>query len=104
MRAGLAPRNFAPGFLVVLVLAAVVTAGREGVLWLTAEVVTGQAHAIDGDSLRVDGRELRLIGIDAPEYRQTCRRAGQDEPCGLQARDRLAALLRGGGVSCSITR
>ena len=31
------------------------------------------AIVIDGDSMRADGEEIRLLGIDAPELRQTCR-------------------------------
>jgi len=30
-------------------------------------------HVIDGDSLRTGSEEIRLVGIDAPELRQTCR-------------------------------
>ncbi len=32
----------------------------------------GIASVIDGDSLRVGEKEVRLFGIDAPEYLQTC--------------------------------
>lgn len=32
----------------------------------------GTATAKDGDSLMVGSREVRLFGIDAPEYKQTC--------------------------------
>ena len=61
---------------------------------------TGVAVVIDGDSLRVAGHEVRLQGIDAPEYRQTCRREGRVEPCGHQAREALAALVGGRRVTC----
>jgi hypothetical protein len=30
-------------------------------------------HIIDGDSLRTGSEEIRPVGIDAPELRQTCR-------------------------------
>lgn len=36
-----------------------------------AETRSGPARVKDGDSLVVDGREIRLAGIDAPEMRQT---------------------------------
>lgn len=63
---------------------------------------SGFAVAIDGDSLRLDGRELRLKGLDAPEYRQTCAdAAGAESDCGRQARRALADLLRRGPVSCA---
>jgi endonuclease YncB( thermonuclease family) len=53
--------------------------------------VEGQVQVIDGDSLRVSGKDLRLKGIDAPEMRQTCVRASRPYRCGEVAR---AALLR----------
>lgn len=33
-----------------------------------AQVIAGPAQAIDGDSLKVGGTEVRLFGVDAPEY------------------------------------
>jgi endonuclease YncB( thermonuclease family) len=44
---------------------------------------SGKTSVIDGDSIRVDGKEVRLLGIDAPEYRQTCFDKEDDEyACG----------------------
>jgi endonuclease YncB( thermonuclease family) len=43
--------------------------------WSTAAPTadfTGQASVIDGDTLEIYGRRIRLFGIDAPESRQTC--------------------------------
>lgn len=77
----------------LLLAAAVLSAGREAVRHWTSVSLTGRAEVIDGDSLRLDGVELRLEGIDAPEYRQTCRHGDRAEPCGRQARDALAALV-----------
>ena len=58
-------------------------------------------HVIDGDSLRIGGREIRLAGIDAPEYRQTCSdAAGAQWPCGHEARTSLERMVRTGGLSC----
>jgi endonuclease YncB( thermonuclease family) len=47
--------------------------------------VVGPATVIDGDSLRVAGIEVRLFGIDAPEFRQICMRAGHPLACGRAA-------------------
>jgi endonuclease YncB( thermonuclease family) len=60
-------------------------------------------QAIDGDSFKAGTNEIRLFGIDAPEYRQSCRDANQrDQPCGKLARDALSKLIRSRSVKCSI--
>lgn len=66
-----------------------------------AETVTGVPLVVDGDSLRFPGTEVRLQGIDAPEWDQTCNRAGQPYRCGLDARDALRALINGRPVTCA---
>jgi endonuclease YncB( thermonuclease family) len=63
--------------------------------------VSGRVRIIDGDSLVVGGTEIRLYGIDAPEYFQTCTRAGRPWRCGLDAKDALRAATTGRAVSCS---
>lgn len=60
----------------------------------------GRARVIDGDSLALDGVEIRLRGIDAPEYRQTCTRSGRTWPCGQEAARRLRGLVSGRAVAC----
>ncbi|MGI9353341.1 MAG: thermonuclease family protein [Rhizobiaceae bacterium] len=60
---------------------------------LATDKVSGQAVAIDGDSLRIAGREIRLYGLDAPEYRQLCNNTQNQSstyPCGKIA----ASMLR----------
>jgi endonuclease YncB( thermonuclease family) len=55
----------------------------------------------DGDSFAIGPEKLRLDGIDAPEYRQTCKdAAGRDWECGKAARAALEQMLRQPGVSC----
>lgn len=60
----------------------------------------GVARVADGDSLSLGGERIRLWGIDAPELSQTCRRQGQDYPCGRLARDALRRLTEGRQISC----
>lgn len=53
------------GFLLLLAIAGAVLQYRLG----SGRDLAGAAEAIDGDSIRLLGEELRLDGIDAPEYR-----------------------------------
>ena len=81
-------------FLILLVYATIR-------LIMALQEMQGPARAMDGDSLKLEGREIRLFGIDAPELHQTCTRAdGGKWPCGRRAKERLAALLRQGEVAC----
>jgi endonuclease YncB( thermonuclease family) len=89
------------GLLGLLAIAGAVLQYRLG----PVRSLAGAAEAIDGDSLRLLGEELRLEGIDAPEYRQSCRdHGGVEVACGRQARRALAAMLARGQVSCAISR
>ena len=54
----------------------------------------------DGDSFAIDGQEVRLWGIDAPEYHQTCIKSGSNVPCGKYARQRLENLTKGVDLQC----
>jgi endonuclease YncB( thermonuclease family) len=63
--------------------------------------VLGLGGAKDGDSLMVGDKEVRLYGIDAPEWDQSCQRGGQDWSCGSAAADKLAQLVTGKNVVCS---
>ena len=61
----------------------------------------GRVTVNDGDSLTLGTERIRLRGIDAPEFGQTCRRNGAGYPCGRRARESLSVLVGGGTVSCS---
>ncbi|MFV0645551.1 MAG: thermonuclease family protein [Sphingomonadaceae bacterium] len=68
---------------------------------LSANTISGSAEVIDGDSLKVAGQEVRLIGIDAPEYDQSCNRNGQSWACGQEAISQLTSLVEGQSVECT---
>ena len=56
-----------------------------GASTIPAATVSGSAKVIDGDTLEVSGKRIRLFGIDAPEASQICERDGQS---GLVAKPR----------------
>ncbi len=66
--------------------------------------ISGQAQVIDGDSLYVGARELRLTGIDAPEWKQVCKRNGKDWYAGRDAKRAVASLLADRTVICEDTK
>ncbi len=95
-----------PGFL--LVVALVLLAGfyalsRPRLERALAErqPLVGQPWIVDGDSIRLGGRSIRLDGIDAPEWDQTCLDAsGRSWRCGQAASRALREHIGGRTVSC----
>ena len=64
-------------------------------------VARGAAVVIDASHLEIAGRRFKLYGIDAPDIDETCNDAqGKEYPCGVDARQALADLVKGGSVSC----
>jgi endonuclease YncB( thermonuclease family) len=68
----------------------------------SGEILTGRPEIIDGDSLRLSGREVRLAGIDAPEIKQDCERAGRNYPCGRDARRALVTSIGNNDIICQV--
>ena len=55
------------------------------------ESIIGIAKVIDGDTIKIDSKKIRLFGIDAPEQKQFCKKPflsissitfKKDYPCG----------------------
>ncbi len=67
-----------------------------------AETLTGKARVVDGDTLAVQGRRVRLHGIDAPEARQTCSRGGRRWACGRAATRAMRRLVGRNPVRCEV--
>lgn len=63
--------------------------------------IGGAARVIDGDTIVIDGRNVRLEGIDAPEHGQTCgRRFFGMWKCGAAAAEALRTIVEGRSVTC----
>jgi endonuclease YncB( thermonuclease family) len=62
----------------------------------------GSASAVDGDTIRLAGERVRLVGLDAPELAQSCTGAdGRQWGCGTAARRLMRQLLARGEVTCT---
>jgi endonuclease YncB( thermonuclease family) len=99
--------------LVLTFAAAMILFGRHhGGRWRSAEQtdpfppsIAGTADPIDGDSLWLGGDEVRLKGIDAPEWKQGCELLdGQPWDCGQVARAELVRAIGSDEVACSISK
>lgn len=61
----------------------------------------GRVRVIDGDTIAIADRTIRLFGIDAVEHDQTCRdSAGRDWDCAAWSAAQLTALLDGQSPDC----
>lgn len=62
-----------------------------------------EVRVVDGDTLRLGDRTLRLAAIDAPERGQRCTdAAGRWFDCGAAAAEALSRLVNGRSVVCRV--
>jgi endonuclease YncB( thermonuclease family) len=90
--------------IALLLLGGMVLLWAWGDRWLVPEEISGtRVHARDGDTLTIGDVAIRIAGIDAPEYHQSCTGAnGRQWLCGQAARTRLAELIAPGEVRCAV--
>lgn len=63
----------------------------------TQTIASSTITVVDGDSLEIGGRRVRLVGIDAPEYLQSCEDStGKSYMCGQSAKAYLQDLIEKG--------
>jgi endonuclease YncB( thermonuclease family) len=102
-RAGRAPRSRARRYaeygltFIMLILLLVVMARFDR---FETRTMSGQAVVNDGDSLTLGVERIRLRGIDAPEFNQTCMKGGKTYPCGRESRQALQRLVAAGKLVC----
>ncbi|MBO6282011.1 MAG: thermonuclease family protein [Alphaproteobacteria bacterium] len=70
-------------------------------LCVAANSALAQVKVVDGDSLEIGDRRIRLDGIDAPELVQTCFTPSGDEyACGKEALNFAEELIKDKPVDC----
>ena len=82
---------------------------KNGIFYILSALIYGiftsaaaaEYTAVDGDSLVQGERRIRLDGIDAPEFIQSCYNAqGAEYPCGLEALQYLERLMQNNDITC----
>lgn len=58
--------------------------------------IKGQAHSLNGRTLKINGQKVQLYGIDAPDFEQMCQSKNQRKPfqCGLISNFKLFKLTK----------
>ena len=76
------------------------------------KLISGVAQVIDGDTIRIEKKKIRLFGIDAPEKKQKCRKPwltisfltfNKDYPCGEISTLKLKKMINDKFVTCKST-
>ncbi len=58
------------------------------ILLAEERLIHGIAKVIDGDTIVIKGKKIRLFGIDAPEMKQICfNELNNPYPCGREAKE-----------------
>ncbi|TCS64078.1 thermonuclease family protein [Varunaivibrio sulfuroxidans] len=65
-----------------------------------AKMISGRIQMIDADSAYVGGAEIRLGGVDAPEWSQICTLNGQDWMAGQKATAWAISFVGNGRATC----
>ena len=73
--------------------------------------ISGNAKIIDGDTIKINSKKIRLHGIDAPEFNQMCKKPyltiifftfTKDYPCGKISTQKLQKKINNKAITCKI--
>lgn len=73
--------------------------------------ISGNAQIIDGDTIKINLKKIRLYGIDAPEYNQKCKKTyltiiffsfTKDYLCGKISSEKLKKKINNKSIRCKI--
>ncbi len=73
------------------------------------EIISGIAEVVDGDTIKINKKKIRLLGIDAPEKKQLCKKIflsisfvslSKNYPCGEISTKRLKKRINNKLIFC----
>jgi len=73
------------------------------------EIIIGKAKVIDGDTIKINSKSIRLFGIDAPEKKQKCKKFflnisflsfQKEYKCGEVSTERLKKIIQNKIIKC----
>ncbi len=65
------------------------------------KIIIGKAQVIDGDTIKINGKKIRLFGIDAPEKNQICSKKSNSYNCGLTSKKFLKEIIKNEKIECT---
>ena len=79
------------------------------ILYAEIKKISGPAYVVDGDTIKINGKKIRLSGIDAPEIKQKCKKPfikimffnfQKDYYCGQLSKNKLTKKIGNKSVKC----
>lgn len=76
---------------------------------LFSDEINGNALVVDGDTLKIKNQKIRLLGIDAPEIKQKCKKPyltigflvfSKSYNCGVMSKQQLMKLISKKQIKC----
>ena len=64
------------------------------------DIKSQELKVVDGDTIHLNGKKIRFIGIDTPELKQTCIKEGIKDYCGVTAKQILIDKIGNNSVEC----
>ena len=69
-------------------------------LFTYTDIKSQDVKITDGDTIKINGENIRFSGIDTPELNQTCAKEGVKNSCGLIAKQILIDKIIDNKVKC----
>mgnify|MGYP001360713205 FL=1 len=99
-------------FLVISICVLVLSLTNINVQSQEVKLISGIAKVVDGDTIKIENKKIRLFGIDAPEKKQKCRKPwltisfltfNKDYPCGEISTLKLKNKINNKFITCKST-